>query len=215
MNGVTKYFTDRGLKLIPEPTDSRFLCVDDGGVEVETGEFLYGFVRRLKPQSVLETGTYTGVSSLYMAKALQDNGFGHLHTVEYEQYHIDRAQELWNKMGVFNFVTVVKSDSLKFNPDKQYQLMFLDTEMFLRFKELVRFYSNLDEGGYIIIHDMPRSLCQGNSNPDHPDFKNWPVGELPKEFATLLKERKIVPFHFGEARGLVGYYKVHKNDYIC
>ena len=213
INGITKYFIERGLKLIPEPTDPNFLCVDDGGVEVETGEFIYGLIRRIKPQQCFSTGVYTGISDLYTAKALQDNGFGHLTAIEYEQYHIDRAQELWNKMGVFQQITVIKSDSMLYKPDKQFQFMFLDTELYLRFKELVRFYPNLDEGGYVFIHDMPRSLCKGNKNIDHPNYINWPVGEFPREFDVLLREDKLRMFHFMGARGMVGFYKPKKDDY--
>ena len=164
------------LKTILEPTDSRFTCVDDGGVEIETGELMYGFVRRLKPDNVLSTGIYTGISDLFIGQALKDNGFGYLTAIEYEQIHIDRARNLWAEQGVSEQITSVKSDSLQFTPDRQYQFMFLDTELHLRFRELVNFYPYLDEGGYVFIHDMPRNLCQGNFNPDHPNFNNWPFG---------------------------------------
>lgn len=206
---ITQYFKDKGLKFIPESTDKLFTCIDDGGVEVESGEFLYGLVRRLKPQKVLTTGVYTGVSDLYIAQALKDNGFGEITALEFESTHIKRAREMWERMGVSSFIRTVLTDSLKFEPKETYQFMFLDTEMHLRFHELVRFYPNLEQGGFILIHDMPRSLCQGNVNTDHPDFKHWPVGELPDEFNKL----KLNRFHFGSARGMVGYYKLHKDDY--
>lgn len=202
------------MVILPEVSDKRFSMVDDGAVEVETGELVYGFVRRLKPEYCLSTGVYTGISDLYIGRALQDNDFGHLDAVEYEKFHIMRAEHLWMTAGVASRITAIQSDSMKFKPEKQYQFMFLDTELHLRFHELVNFYSFLDEGGYVFVHDMPRNLCQGNVNPDHPDFKNWPVGELPQEFLQLIKERKLMPFHFGSARGLVGYYKVHHEDTI-
>lgn len=199
---------------MPEVTDARFSQVDTGAVEVETGELLYGFIRRMKPDAVLSTGTYTGISDLYLAQALKDNGFGHLWAVEFEQFHIDRANKLWQEQGVSEQITSIKADSRDFKPDKQYQFMFLDTELNLRFGELVRFYDNLDEGGFVLIHDMPRNLCQGNVNPDHPEIPNWPVDVLPPEFKKLLDERKLMPFYFAGARGLAGYYKPHKEDFI-
>ena len=212
---ITKYFQDRGLKIIQEPTDKNFTCVDDGGVEAETGEFLYGLVRRLKPQKILTTGTYTGISDLYIAQALKDNGFGVITALEFESFHITRAKELWNKMGVGHLIKSILTDSIKYEPTEKYQFMFLDTELNLRYHELVKFYPFLDEGGYVLVHDIPRNLCQGdNVNPDHPEFKHWPIGELPQEFKNLLRNRELSPFHFGSARGLVGYYKVHKDDYV-
>lgn len=203
----------KGLKIEPEVTDNRFSMIDDGAVEVETGELVYGFVRRLKPENVLSTGVYTGISDLFIAQAIKDNGFGHLTAIEFEQFHIDRARKLWEEQGVSSQITSIKSSSLDFEPDRQYQFMFLDTEMHLRFHELVKFFPYLDEGGYVFIHDMPNTLCKGNVNPDHPEVVNWPVREFPPEFDELLKEGKLRPFHFGSARGLVGFYKVKEGDY--
>lgn len=202
------------LPVIPEVTDKRFQMIDDGAVEVETGELIYGFIRRLKPENVLSTGTYTGISDLFIAQGLKDNGFGHLTAIEFEQFHIDRARKLWEQKGVSAQITSIKSPSLDFQPDRQYQFMFLDTELHLRFHELTKFYDHLDEGGYILVHDMPRSLCQGNVNPDHPEIPNWPVGLLPVAFTDLMKQGKLKSFYFGGARGLVGFYRPHKEDFI-
>lgn len=44
---------------------------DDGGVEIETGEFLWGLTRILKPKHVLTTGVYTGISDMYIAQGLK------------------------------------------------------------------------------------------------------------------------------------------------
>ena len=43
-----------------------------GGIECEVGELLYGLVRALKPKHILETGTYHGLSSTYMALGLKE-----------------------------------------------------------------------------------------------------------------------------------------------
>ncbi|MCK9371072.1 class I SAM-dependent methyltransferase [Candidatus Dojkabacteria bacterium] len=203
-----------GIESITEVTDSRFKMFDDGGIEIETGLLLYGLIRRLKPKRILETGLYSAISTMFMACALRDNGFGHIDTLEFEDFHIKRGQERLGKMGLQGFVTIYHISSLDFIPTMNYQLMLNDTELHLRFSELVNFYPNLDEGGYILIHDMPRSLCQGNVNPDHPDFKNWPVGELPPAFLDLVKSGKLKSFYFGGARGLVGFYRPHREDFI-
>lgn len=202
-----------GIKALEEVSDNRFQMFDDGGIEIETGLLLYSFIRRLKPTRILETGLYSAISTIFMAFALRDNGFGHIDTIEFEKTHIERSQERLNKLNLRQFVTIYHVSSLDFQPTENYQFMLKDTELHLRFHELVKFFPNLDEGGYIFVHDMPRSLCQGNVNLDHPDIPNWPVGMLPEGFVNLLKEGKIVPFHFGGARGLVGYYKPHPEDF--
>lgn len=50
--------------------------------EKETGDFLYGLVRLLKPKLAIETGCYRGDSSERIADALRVNGFGHLITCD-------------------------------------------------------------------------------------------------------------------------------------
>jgi predicted O-methyltransferase YrrM len=43
---------------------------------------LYWMIREFKPVNVIETGTHRGLTSLYMAQALYDNGVGHLTTAD-------------------------------------------------------------------------------------------------------------------------------------
>lgn len=46
------------------------------------GELVYGLVRALQPEVVVETGVATGVTSAFLLAALADNGRGHLHSVD-------------------------------------------------------------------------------------------------------------------------------------
>jgi len=53
-----------------------------GDSEVEMGELLYGLIRMLKPDLVVETGTYKGGATRYMARACKENDSGHVVTCE-------------------------------------------------------------------------------------------------------------------------------------
>jgi predicted O-methyltransferase YrrM len=55
---------------------------DDDASKIEDCLFFYGFVRSLSPEVCLEVGTHRGVMALSIAKALKDNGHGHLHTCD-------------------------------------------------------------------------------------------------------------------------------------
>lgn len=203
------------ITINPEVRDlgKGFLMFDDGGVEVEVGEFLYGMTRLLKPQRVLTTGIYTGVSDMYIGKALKDNGFGKSTALEFEEQHLNRARELWKRTQVESAIDSLLISSTDFKPEGMYQFMFLDTEPNLRYDELVRFFPHLEEGGYVFIHDAPRNLCQGNFNPDHPEIKSWPFGDLPEEIKFWVRQDQLRPIHFPNPRGLVGFYKPQKDDY--
>lgn len=185
---------------------------NDGGVECEVGEYLYSLIRVLKPKFVLETGTHKGIGASYMSLALADNQEGVLDTVEFIPELYDEAKVRLTKMGTNNTLQFLL-DVKHFQPPHNYQLILLDTEPDIRFAELLKFYHYLDEGGYIFIHDTPRNLCQGNINPDHPQYKSWPFGDIPEGMKDLVREGKLRPFHLNNPRGMIGFYKVHKDDY--
>jgi hypothetical protein len=53
-----------------------------GGISSEDGKILYGLVRALKPDYVIETGVAAGVSTSFFGAALIENGRGRLFSVE-------------------------------------------------------------------------------------------------------------------------------------
>ena len=186
---------------------------NSGGVEHEVGTFLYGMVRVLKPRMVLETGTYLGASSSYIAQGLKDNNIGTLVTLEINEQHIETSKQLWHSLDLMKWIKSYRQESLKFEPVINYDMMFLDSEMNLRLWELIKFYPNLTPGGYVFIHDFPNTLCYKNVNPDHPEHENWPVGKFPPELDQYLKEDKLRLFHFPNPRGMIGFYRPKLEDY--
>jgi predicted O-methyltransferase YrrM len=51
-------------------------------VSAEAGKLLYALVRASRPGTVVEFGTSFGVSTIYLAAAVADNGSGHVVTTE-------------------------------------------------------------------------------------------------------------------------------------
>ena len=56
-----------------------------GGISFDDGKILYGLVRALKPDYVIETGVAAGVSTSFFGAALIENGRGRLFSVELPQ----------------------------------------------------------------------------------------------------------------------------------
>lgn len=216
---LTKYIVEKSqgiLRTVPEYRDegNGYLAFNDGSVECEVADFLYGMVRILKPKMVFESGTYKGISSAYIAQGLKDNNRGVLDTCEINDLHIETSKQLWTMLEVFpKWVKPHRIESLKFEAVCNYDLMFLDSEPNLRFHELVRFYPHLSEGGYAFIHDCPPSLTQGNVNPDHPEIESWPFGNLPEEIKQWVREGKLRVIHFPNPRGMIGLYRVRRDEY--
>ena len=65
---------------------------DEGAGSVQPGEawLLYGLVRALRPERILEIGTGYGFSTLHLVQAVKDNGRGKIWTVE---IRADRQEE--------------------------------------------------------------------------------------------------------------------------
>lgn len=192
---------------------SDFSSFNDAGIECETGEFLYSLVRLLKPSNVLETGTHWGVGASYMGLALKDNNNGHLDTVEFLPEIHSRAVQRIATVGLNAQVTCHLMDVATYQPSVNYDLILLDTEPQTRFAELLKFFDNLNPGGFVFIHDLHRGMGQNSNNPDHPGEPHWPYGEVTKFMKEMVKLDKLRPFHFSTPRGFTGFYKTHPEDY--
>lgn len=197
-----------------EIAEKGYHSFNDAGVECETGEFLYGMIRVLQPDNVLETGTHVGVGASYIGMGLKHNHNGNLDSIEFLKPNHLEAKYRITKLGVGEHVTLYLQDSLSFEPSVNYDFMFLDTEPQIRFKELIKFYPHLKEGGYVFIHDLHRHMAQvQEKHPDHPDTPYWPWGKLPDEIIDLVRNDNLRPMHFSTPRGLTGFYKPSVEDY--
>ena len=52
--------------------------------EAEVLEFLRTLVTTLKPELIVETGSFLGVSTLWMAEGMRANGFGKIISCEFD-----------------------------------------------------------------------------------------------------------------------------------
>lgn len=203
------------IHITPEVSDGEnrgYLMYDSGATEIEVAEYLHGFVKLTKPQRILSTGIYTGISDMYMAEALKENGYGQITALEINEFHLNRARELWKLTEVSDYISSILIKSLDFQPEGIYDLLVLDSELNLRLHETVKYFHHLRDGGYILIHDFPRNWCKDNFNPDHPEILNWPVDIFPPEISAWIKEDKLRVTSFNNPRGMIMLYKVHPDD---
>ena len=196
MSNITdEIISKTGMQIVDEPSGhvrGQFKRFDDGSAEVEVLEFLYSLVRIVKPNNILETGTYWGFTAAYMALGLRDNGKGEIDTIEFAKENLDKAKTLWDKLSLNNFVIPHEIPSLDFVTDKKYELVLLDTEPMLRFQELEKFWDNIVPGGIIVIHDLSWDLGSGA-----PQF--W----LHKEIIDQkIKDNELQVINFLTPRGI-------------
>jgi predicted O-methyltransferase YrrM len=156
MQRTSSPLTDETLVTIPEDNEGLWHRINIYTAEVETLEFLASLVNLLKPQLVVETGSYEGWSALYMARALRRNGRGKLVTLELNH-------DLWNKTvskvgDLFDeWVQPVCGSSLEFTPTAPIDLLFIDSAIEIRMQEIDHFKPWLHKDSLVVVHDTRNS----------------------------------------------------------
>jgi predicted O-methyltransferase YrrM len=77
------------------------------------GRFLYATARACKAKRIVEFGTSMGISTIYLAAALRDNGGGHLIGSELEPGKVARARANLDAAGLGDLVDIREGDALE------------------------------------------------------------------------------------------------------
>jgi predicted O-methyltransferase YrrM len=86
----------------------RFLAVSP-----DYGRFLYGIARAREARCIVEFGTSMGVSTIYLAAALRDNGGGQLISAELESTKAARARVHLREANLDDLVEIREGDALE------------------------------------------------------------------------------------------------------
>ncbi|HXW81864.1 MAG TPA: class I SAM-dependent methyltransferase [Acidimicrobiales bacterium] len=82
-------------------------------ISAEAGKLLYAVARAIRPRTVVEFGTSFGISTLFLAAALTDNGTGHVVTTELSKRKAVAARANLDEAGVGEVVTVLCGDAME------------------------------------------------------------------------------------------------------
>jgi predicted O-methyltransferase YrrM len=80
-------------------------------ISAEAGRLLYALVRAIRPETVVEFGTSFGISTIYLAAAVTDNGTGRVVTTELSDKKVKAAQSNLQQAGVNAAVTILAGDA--------------------------------------------------------------------------------------------------------
>jgi predicted O-methyltransferase YrrM len=82
-------------------------------VAAESGRLLYTLVRAARPDTVVEFGTSFGISTLYLAAAVRDNGVGRVITTELSASKARAARQTFAATGLADVITLLEGDALE------------------------------------------------------------------------------------------------------
>lgn len=171
MNNLEKYIEDfsaplpEALGWLERQTHLRtnyphMLC----GAEV--GRLLAMMVRMLRPQRVLEIGTFTGYSAICLASALPEGGI--LDALEINDELEDLIREGFDRAGVGGRIRLQFGDALQILPDlpeHSYDLVYLDANKREYPAYLPLILRCLREGGWLVADNVlwGGKVCDGSS----------------------------------------------------
>lgn len=122
-------------------------------VSRETGELLYMLARSSHARTIVEFGTSFGISTLYLAAALRDNGGGHLIASEFEPSKVARARANLTEAGLIDLVDLREGDALQtlsVDLPETIDLVLLDGAKPLYLEILSRLETRLRPGSVIV-----------------------------------------------------------------
>jgi len=158
----------RAGELVPEyhrptpecPHPERWSMYDSMTAEVEVLEFLRTLVTTIKPALVVETGTFMGVSTLWIAAALRLNGFGRIVSCEYDAKMFEAARQKIEASEYRDLIDLRHESSLDMKVEGTIDLFFSDSDMPVREQEVRRFLPQISPFGVILMHDASSHLKQ-------------------------------------------------------
>jgi prolipoprotein diacylglyceryl transferase len=146
-------------KLTPEcPHPERWHMYDSMTAEVEVLDFLKSLVTTIKPELVVETGTFSGLSTLRIAEGLKANGFGRVITCEYDAKVFASAKDRFTASGLAQWIDARNESSLTMKVDGRIDLLFCDSDAPIRGEEVRHFLPQVNPYGLILMHDASSAM---------------------------------------------------------
>lgn len=151
------------------------------------GRALSMFSKMIKPNNILEIGTYTGYSAICLSEGLQENG--KLHTIDINEELKAMSSSYFDKAGISKNVVQYVGNALEIIPtiSANFDLVFIDAdkENYGKYFEIV--IDKMPIGGFIIADNV---LWSGKVAEEVSD-KDLETKAL-KEFNTLIHNSERV-----------------------
>jgi len=153
-------------KLLPEyhratpecPEPERWSMIDSMTAEVEVLEFIATLVTTIKPRLVVETGSFLGVSTEWIARGLERNGRGKVVSCEFDTVVYAKAKERLEASPLREWMELRNESSLEMQVEGTIDLLFSDSDIQIREAEVKRFLPQMKPTGVILMHDASSHL---------------------------------------------------------
>ncbi len=135
------------------PHPELWRMMDSQTSELEVLDFLKSLVMTIKPNLIVETGTFLGYGTIKMAEGLKANGFGRIITIEYDPEIYAKAAERFDASGLGSWIESRNESSLDTRIEGSIDFLYSDSELNIREQEIRKFLPQLNPRGLIAVHD--------------------------------------------------------------
>jgi predicted O-methyltransferase YrrM len=146
------------------PQPERWSMIDSMTAEVEVLEFIAALVTTIKPKLVVETGSFLGVSTEWIARGLERNGplpdgtDARVISCEFDPVVYEKAKTRIELTPLRRWIELRNESSLEMKVDGTIDLLFSDSDMPVREAEVKRFLPQMNLNGVILMHDASSHL---------------------------------------------------------
>ena len=162
--------------------------------------------RNIKARNILEIGTATGYSGLFLAQIANENS-GFLTTMEIDEIRHGKAVENFKKLGLFEKNKMIFGDALEqiqiLDKNVKYDFILIDASkgQYLKFFEMS--YELLNENGIIFIDNLMFRGLVATDKEEIPKRYKTIVKRLGEFIEKLNEEYNFVLLPFGDGVGIV------------
>ncbi len=155
------------------------------------GRMLKMFVQMIRPENILEIGTYSGYSALCMAEGLGEKG--HLYTLEINDEQEDFTRPWIEGSAFAQKIDFIIGDALDVVPkmDIMFDMAFIDGDKrhYIEYFEVVM--KKLNKGGYILADN---TLWDGHvlSTPPESDKQTWGIMDFNDYLTNDPRIEKVI-----------------------
>ena len=178
----------------------------------EVLNFMIFTAKGIKARNILEIGTATGYSGIFLGKIANENG-GTFTSIEIDEKRYNKAVENFKKVGIFHKNRLILGDELEKIPEiekfdengkrETFDFIFIDAAkgQYMKFFEMC--YELLNENGVIFIDNIMFRGLVTSEEKDIPKRYKTIVNRLKQFIEKLNCEYDFVLLPFGDGVGLV------------
>ena len=172
----------------------------------EVLNFMIFNAKGIRAKNILEIGTATGYSGLFLAQIANENG-GQLTTIEIDEKRHKKAIENFETAGIFEKNHLILGDALeeipKLNKDNKFDFIFIDAAKGQYIKFFTMCWNLLNENGIVFIDNIMFRGLVSESETEVPKRYRTIVQRLKEFIQKLNNEFDFVLLPFGDGVGLV------------